>query len=78
MHMADALVAPVVAATMYLASGTAGGYSIRRVRMEDDAKKIPLMGVMGALRYREPALRGICAEECCSRRCLDRAPDFLQ
>lgn len=48
MHMADALVAPVVAATMYLASGTAGGYSIRRVRMEDDAKKIPLMGVMGA------------------------------
>lgn len=48
MHMADALVAPAVAATMYLASGTAGGYSIRRVRMEDDAKKIPLMGVMGA------------------------------
>lgn len=48
MHMADALVAPVVAGTMYLASGTAGGYSVRRVRMEDDAKKIPLMGVMGA------------------------------
>ena len=48
MHMADALVAPVVAATMYLASGTAGGYSIRRVRMEEDAKKVPLMGVMGA------------------------------
>lgn len=48
MHMADALVAPAVAATMYLASGTAGGYSIRRVRMEEDAKKVPLMGVMGA------------------------------
>lgn len=48
MHMADALVAPAVAAVMYVASGTAGGYSVRRVRMEDDAKKIPLMGVMGA------------------------------
>lgn len=48
MHMADALVAPAVAATMYLCSGAAGGYSIKRVRLEDDAKKIPVMGVMGA------------------------------
>lgn len=48
MHMADALVAPAVAATMYLCSGAAGGYSVRRVRLENDAKKIPVMGVMGA------------------------------
>lgn len=48
MHMADALVAPAVAATMYLCSGVAGGYSVKRVRLEDDAKKIPVMGVMGA------------------------------
>lgn len=48
MHMADALVAPAVAATMYLCSGVAGGYSVKRVRLEDDARKIPVMGVMGA------------------------------
>lgn len=48
MHMADALVAPAVATAMYLCSGAAGAYSIKKVRMEDDAKKIPVMGVMGA------------------------------
>ena len=48
MHMADALVAPAVAGTMYLCSGLAGGYSVHRVRLEDDQKKIPVMGVMGA------------------------------
>lgn len=48
MHMADALVAPAVAATMYLCSTAAGGYSVHRVRLEDEAKKIPVMGVMGA------------------------------
>lgn len=48
MHMADALVAPAVAATMYLCSGVAGGYSIKRVRLENEPKKIPVMGVMGA------------------------------
>lgn len=48
MHMADALVAPAVAGTMYAASAAAAGYSIKKVRMEDDPKKIPMMGVMGA------------------------------
>ncbi len=48
MHMADALVAPAVAATMYVCSAAAGGYSVHRVRLENDAKKIPVMGVMGA------------------------------
>ena len=48
MHMADALVAPAVATTMYLCSGVAGGVSIKKVRLEDNVKKIPTMGVMGA------------------------------
>lgn len=48
MHMADALVAPAVAATMYAASTVATGYSIRKVSLEHDNKKAPLMGVMGA------------------------------
>ena len=48
MHMADALVAPVVAGTMYACSGAAMGYSVKKVRLEDDPKKIPVMGVMGA------------------------------
>ena len=48
MHMADALVSPAVAGTMYAASTGAAGYSIRKIRQESDPKKIPLMGVMGA------------------------------
>lgn len=48
MHMADALVAPAVAGTMYLCSAAAAGYSIRKIRLEGDQKKIPVMGVMGA------------------------------
>lgn len=48
MHMADALVVPAVAATMYVASGAAAAGSIKKVRLENDPKKIPAMGVMGA------------------------------
>ena len=48
MHMADALVAPAVAGAMYACSAAAAGYSIHQVRQEDDPKKIPVMGVMGA------------------------------
>ena len=48
MHMADALVAPVVAGTMYLCSTVAATYSIKKVRLEDNPKTIPVMGVMGA------------------------------
>lgn len=46
--MADALVAPAVAATMYVCSGAAAGFSVKKVRLESDPKKIPVMGVMGA------------------------------
>ena len=48
MHMADALVAPAVAGTMYLLSTGTAGYSVHKVRQENDPKKIPVMGVMGA------------------------------
>ncbi len=48
MHMADALVSPAVAGTMYACSAAALGYSIHQIRKEDDPKKIPLMGIMGA------------------------------
>lgn len=48
MHMADALVTPAVAGTMYACSAAAAGYSIYKVRKENDPRKIPLMGVMGA------------------------------
>ena len=48
MHMADALVVPAVAGTMYVASAAAAGYSIKKVRLEADPKKIPTMGIMGA------------------------------
>ncbi len=48
MHMADALVAPAVAGTMYVLSATAAGVSVNQVKKEDDIKKIPVMGVMGA------------------------------
>lgn len=48
MHMADALIAPAAAGTMYACSAAAAGFSIKKVRLEDDPKKIPAMGVMGA------------------------------
>lgn len=48
MHMADALVAPAVAGTMYVLSAAEAGYSVKKVRLESDPKKIPVMGIMGA------------------------------
>lgn len=48
MHMADALIVPAVAATMYAASTLTAGYSIKKVRIENDIKKIPIMGIMSA------------------------------
>ena len=48
MHMADALVAPAVAGTMYVCSAAAAAYSVKKVRLESDPKKIPVMGIMGA------------------------------
>lgn len=48
MHMADALLSPAVAGTMYVASAGVAAYSIKKIKEEDITKKIPVMGVMGA------------------------------
>lgn len=48
MHMADALIVPAVAGAMYACSAGAAAYSIKKVREEEDFKKVPVMGVMGA------------------------------
>lgn len=48
MHMADALVAPAVAGIMYACSASAAAFSVKKVRLENEPKKIPVMGVMGA------------------------------
>ena len=48
MHMADALVSPVVAGVMYACSAAVVGFSIRKVRSSEANRRIPLMGVMGA------------------------------
>ena len=49
MHMADALLAPAVAATMYAACGTAAGVSIHKLRKDDEPQKLPTMAVTAAL-----------------------------
>lgn len=48
MHMADALVSPAVGTAMYACSAAAAVYSIKKVRLESDPEKVPVMGVMGA------------------------------
>lgn len=48
MHMADALVVPVVAGAMSVCSMGAAGYSIQQIKQEEEDRKVPLMGVMGA------------------------------
>ncbi len=49
MHMADALLAPAVAATMYVASGVTAGVSIHKLRKDDEPQKLPTMAVTAAL-----------------------------
>ena len=48
MHMADALISPIVGGTMLAATSGAAAYSIKKIQNDMDEKKIPLMGVMGA------------------------------
>jgi len=48
MHMADALISPLVGGTMWVATAGVAAYSIKKIQSEMDEKKIPLMGVMGA------------------------------
>ena len=49
MHMADALLSPAVAATMYVASGTAAGISKKRLSGDENTQKLPTMAVASAL-----------------------------
>ena len=49
MHMADALLAPAVAATMYAASGTAAGLSVKKLTKDENTQKLPTMAVASAL-----------------------------
>lgn len=49
MHMADALLAPAVAATMYVASGVTAGVSVKQLRKDETADKLPAMAVTSAL-----------------------------
>lgn len=47
--MADALLAPTVAATMYVLSGTTVGVSLKNIEKEEDSKILPVMAVSSAL-----------------------------
>ncbi|MBM7871343.1 cobalt/nickel transport system permease protein [Clostridium pascui] len=48
MHMADALISPIVGGTMFSVTASITTYSVKKMQNELDDKKIPLMGVMGA------------------------------
>ena len=49
MHMADALLAPAVAATMYAASAVTVGASVKTLRKDETTAKLPTMAVTSAL-----------------------------
>ena len=49
MHMADALLSPAVAATMYVASGAAASVSIKKLRQDNEPQKLPTMAVAAAV-----------------------------
>jgi cobalt/nickel transport system permease protein len=48
MHMADALLSPVVGTTLWAGTAAVCGYASRRLKREIDDRTIPLMGVLGA------------------------------
>ncbi len=48
MHMADALISPVVGGAFWVASGALIAYSAKKIAEEKDNSKTPLMGVLGA------------------------------
>ena len=49
MHMADALLSPAVAATMYAASGSVAAYSINKLKKDEEQSKLPVMAVAAAM-----------------------------
>lgn len=48
MHMADALLSPVIGGAMWAATAATTIYSARKVQSQLDNREIPLMGVLGA------------------------------
>ncbi len=48
MHMADALISPVVGGTVWAATAGVAAYSVKKIQEDLDEKKVPLMGVLGA------------------------------
>ncbi|EMI10797.1 energy-coupling factor ABC transporter permease [Anoxybacillus gonensis] len=48
MHMADALISPAVGIAMWGATAGVASYSLKKLNIEADEKKLPLMGVLGA------------------------------
>lgn len=48
MHMADALLSPAVAGTMYALSASAAFYAAKQVRKKEGEDMVPKMGVLGA------------------------------
>jgi cobalt/nickel transport system permease protein len=48
MHMADALISPIVGGAMWATTTGIMAYSMKKVQNDIDENKIPLMGVMGA------------------------------
>ena len=48
MHMADALLSPVVGGTFWAVSAGILGYAAKKINQENNISKTPLMGVMGA------------------------------
>ncbi|KUO71580.1 MAG: cobalamin biosynthesis protein CbiM [Clostridia bacterium BRH_c25] len=48
MHMADALITPLVGGAMYIAAAKVGTDSINKIKDDMDETKVPMMGVMGA------------------------------
>jgi len=48
MHMADALISPVVGGTMWAATAGLTAYSARKLKENMDESRVPLMGVLGA------------------------------
>ncbi len=48
MHMADALISPVVGGTMWAATAGLTVYSAKSLKQDMDDRKVPLMGVLGA------------------------------
>ena len=51
MHMADALLSPAIGGAMWAASAGVIAWSSRKVRLELDDRKVPLMGVLGAFLF---------------------------